>query len=206
MPVVVLSASTSASCCINLASYTTPPPAFDNFALLGVKNVNICINNIPPSDRCDIKIAGVLLVRSIIELPDHLLRSGCQYLCESRGRRPTIPVALASDLRHLRTVPGWDCGRSYRGRKSHHPQPDCVAHTFPLPTGCRFHTRCWLAQDICKQQVPEWRNVAQEGVREHWVACHFAPFTRIPTPAEVGSTAATVKVIAAHGKSTSEAG
>ena len=74
------------------------------------------------------------------------------------------------------------------------------------PTGCRFHTRCWLAQDICKQQVPEWRNVAQEGVHEHWVACHFAPFTRIPTPAEVGSTAATVKVIEAHGKSTSEVG
>ncbi|MDQ2810180.1 MAG: ABC transporter ATP-binding protein [Chloroflexota bacterium] len=66
------------------------------------------------------------------------------------------------------------------------------------PTGCRFHTRCWLAQDICKQQVPEWRNVAEAGAHEHWVACHFAPFTRIPTPAEVGSTAATVKVVEAH--------
>ncbi len=74
------------------------------------------------------------------------------------------------------------------------------------PTGCRFHTRCWLAQDICKQQVPEWRNVAQEGVREHFVACHFAPFTRIPTPAEVGSDAAVVKMVESRGASTPEVG
>jgi peptide/nickel transport system ATP-binding protein/oligopeptide transport system ATP-binding protein len=66
------------------------------------------------------------------------------------------------------------------------------------PTGCRFHTRCWLAQDICKQQIPEWRNVAQVGVPEHWVACHFAPFTRIPTPTEVGSKAAVVRTVEAH--------
>jgi len=63
------------------------------------------------------------------------------------------------------------------------------------PTGCRFHTRCWLAQDICKQQVPEWRNISTSGVADHWVACHFAPFTRIPMPTEVGSTAAVVKIV-----------
>jgi peptide/nickel transport system ATP-binding protein/oligopeptide transport system ATP-binding protein len=57
------------------------------------------------------------------------------------------------------------------------------------PTGCRFHTRCWLAQDICKQQVPEWRNVGTVE-HDHWVACHFAPFTRIPSPQEVGTTVA----------------
>ncbi len=67
------------------------------------------------------------------------------------------------------------------------------------PTGCRFHTRCWLAQDVCKQQVPEWRNVAGAGAPEHWVACHFAPFTRIPTPAEVGSSAAILRTVEAHG-------
>jgi oligopeptide transport system ATP-binding protein len=52
------------------------------------------------------------------------------------------------------------------------------------PTGCRFHTRCWLAQDICKQQIPAWRNVAQPGQVEHYVACHFAPFTKMPMPGE----------------------
>jgi len=55
------------------------------------------------------------------------------------------------------------------------------------PTGCRFHTRCWLAQDICKQQIPAWRNVAPAGQTEHFVACHFAPFTRMPMPGETES-------------------
>src|SRR5205814_4724799 len=52
------------------------------------------------------------------------------------------------------------------------------------PSGCRFHTRCWLAQDVCKQQVPEWRNIAPPGQTEHYVACHFAPFTTMPLPGE----------------------
>jgi peptide/nickel transport system ATP-binding protein len=38
------------------------------------------------------------------------------------------------------------------------------------PSGCKFHTRCPIAADICKQQVPEYRNVGND----HWVSCHFA--------------------------------
>ena len=36
------------------------------------------------------------------------------------------------------------------------------------PTGCRFHTRCPLAIDICKQVDPEFRDVGGK----HYVACH----------------------------------
>lgn len=37
------------------------------------------------------------------------------------------------------------------------------------PAGCKFHTRCPLAQEICKQAIPELREVEPE----HFVACHL---------------------------------
>jgi oligopeptide transport system ATP-binding protein len=42
------------------------------------------------------------------------------------------------------------------------------------PPGCRFHTRCPLATDICKQVEPAWRTL---GAPDHWVACHHAEKT-----------------------------
>jgi oligopeptide/dipeptide ABC transporter ATP-binding protein len=38
------------------------------------------------------------------------------------------------------------------------------------PPGCRFNTRCPHAQDRCRKEVPEWREVSSK----HHVACHFA--------------------------------
>ena len=39
-----------------------------------------------------------------------------------------------------------------------------------VPPGCRFHTRCPIAVDKCKVDVPEWR----EAGNKHYVACHLA--------------------------------
>jgi oligopeptide transport system ATP-binding protein len=46
------------------------------------------------------------------------------------------------------------------------------------PTGCVFRTRCPMAQAVCEEQVPEWRDIGG-GTAGHWVACHFAE----PSPA-----------------------
>jgi len=36
------------------------------------------------------------------------------------------------------------------------------------PSGCVFHTRCPIAIDECRQEIPEWREIS----KDHWVACH----------------------------------
>lgn len=38
------------------------------------------------------------------------------------------------------------------------------------PPGCRFHPRCPIAIDQCKEVVPEWREINPD----HWVSCHLA--------------------------------
>jgi peptide/nickel transport system ATP-binding protein len=38
------------------------------------------------------------------------------------------------------------------------------------PTGCRFRTRCWKAEDICAEQEPP---LLQIGAPDHRAACHF---------------------------------
>ncbi|MGH6860677.1 MAG: ABC transporter ATP-binding protein [Phyllobacterium sp.] len=39
-----------------------------------------------------------------------------------------------------------------------------------IPSGCRFHTRCPLAVDICRADEPDFRQITPG----HHVACHFA--------------------------------
>ncbi|BCH23409.1 ABC transporter ATP-binding protein [Mesorhizobium sp. L-8-10] len=41
------------------------------------------------------------------------------------------------------------------------------------PSGCRFRTRCPMAQQVCSERVPELRPVAAEDRRAHRTACHF---------------------------------
>lgn len=45
-----------------------------------------------------------------------------------------------------------------------------VADPSNPPSGCYFHPRCRYAQDICRTQAPEFREVKPE----HFASCHFA--------------------------------
>jgi peptide/nickel transport system ATP-binding protein/oligopeptide transport system ATP-binding protein len=49
------------------------------------------------------------------------------------------------------------------------------------PPGCHFHTRCPLAMDRCRSEVPKLREV----VAGHWVSCHLhddGPLIPLPKP------------------------
>lgn len=38
-----------------------------------------------------------------------------------------------------------------------------------IPSGCRFHTRCWNATERCKAEEPEFRQLSSD----HFAACHY---------------------------------
>ncbi|MBY8996244.1 MAG: ABC transporter ATP-binding protein [Candidatus Thorarchaeota archaeon] len=48
--------------------------------------------------------------------------------------------------------------------------PGSPPNLLNLPTGCKFHPRCPFAQSICKDDIPEFREITSG----HFAKCHFA--------------------------------
>ena len=46
------------------------------------------------------------------------------------------------------------------------------------PPACRFHTRCWKAQEVCRTEEPPLVQLR----RGHRVACHFPENLPLATP------------------------
>ena len=53
------------------------------------------------------------------------------------------------------------------------------------PPACRFHTRCWKAQDICADGGAA---AASSCARGHQVACHFPENAPAPAPTTAAAT------------------
>ncbi|MDR0417537.1 MAG: dipeptide ABC transporter ATP-binding protein [Propionibacteriaceae bacterium] len=82
-------------------------------------------------------------------------------------QRPTHPYTQAL----LSAVPVPD--PTLRGHREQIMLTGDVPSPANPPSGCRFRTRCWLAQERCAAEVPALA-ARPDGVAAHCSACHFA--------------------------------
>lgn len=95
---------------------------------------------------------GVMYLGSIVELANKKALYEEPLHPYTRALLSAIPVANPSIKKKMEPIIGE------------------IPSNVDVPSGCKFHTRCVYAKDICKEQVPEYREIKPE----HFVACHFA--------------------------------
>jgi oligopeptide transport system ATP-binding protein len=92
--------------------------------------------------------------------------------------RPTHPYTQAL----LSAVPVPD--PTLRGKREQIVLVGDVPSPANPPSGCRFHTRCWKAQDRCKAEEPQLE-LRDDGAGAHLSACHFAEARTIVATVDV---------------------
>jgi oligopeptide/dipeptide ABC transporter ATP-binding protein len=107
-----------------------------------------------------------------------LVEVGSRDELYARPRHP-YTVALLSAVPIPEPVRGDRSGRREQGRRIR--LTGDVPSPLDPPAACRFHTRCWKAQQICATDEPPLAELAPG----HWVACHFpepVPPSAAPAP------------------------
>ena len=93
---------------------------------------------------------GVMYLGNMVELAES----------EEIFKNPIHPYTLAL----INAIPTTDPD----GQKELHILEGDIPSPVNPPSGCKFHTRCQYCTEICKQVVPEWREIG----KDHFVACH----------------------------------
>ncbi|MBA8794508.1 oligopeptide transport system ATP-binding protein [Friedmanniella endophytica] len=100
---------------------------------------------------------GVMYLGQLVEIGDE----------DQIYNRPTHPYTQAL----LSAVPVPD--PTLRNARDHIVLTGDVPSPANPPKGCRFHTRCWKAQDNCVTEMPGL-DLRPDGVSEHASRCHYA--------------------------------
>ncbi|HEY7881960.1 MAG TPA: oligopeptide/dipeptide ABC transporter ATP-binding protein [Streptosporangiaceae bacterium] len=107
---------------------------------------------------------AVMYLGKLVELADNELLYAAPRHPYTKALLSAVPVPSTRARRQRLSLPGEP------------PSP------LNPPAGCRFHTRCWKAQDVCRTTEPP---LAGDDPR-HLVACHFPE----PPPAPVAGSPA----------------
>ena len=95
---------------------------------------------------------GVMYLGSLVELADKNDLYDSPMHPYTRALLSAIPVADPTKIKKMEAIIGE------------------IPSNVNTPAGCKFHTRCPYAKDICKEMIPPTKEVSPR----HLVACHFA--------------------------------
>ncbi len=95
---------------------------------------------------------GVMYLGSLVEIADKKALYDSPMHPYTRALLSAIPVADPTKIKKMEAIIGE------------------IPSNVNTPSGCKFHTRCPYAKDICNEMIPPTKEVSPR----HLVACHFA--------------------------------